>query len=553
MTDAVLQNSEAEVSTTHYRVPRGDGQFLIEPALSVTPELISDNQSLLNNPDVQIWGKTLSQCRTEARKELVERKSCQCTDHGSLISKLWILTGHQPELIHPGVLIKNMLVDHVAKLIGGVGMHVTIDSDTVKSRRISIPAEKNESLIKQQIVVDNWPIGMPWQEIGIRSRELFDSFPERVQSRLSPLKQPNVLDAYWRSVSEHAVSSGDIVAGLIAGRQSIEQKLGITNQEIRLTDLAETESFHSFLAHIICDARKFCSIYNQALASYRERYGLKNNSHPMPDLILKEHKIELPFWIWSAEHPQRQGLYLVWQNENWALTNHAGWSHPLPDQTSCTADSLQEALQEISEQGFRIRTRALITTLYMRLFLADWFIHGIGGAKYDEVTDEIIRLYFQMKPPHFQVASGTIWLPLQDVSQTGEDETAALKQKLRRAEQNPETILSEEQRSDARDLLLEKQHLITEQKAASTTGLSRRERRLRTPENQKRYFRFEEIREQLLHLAAEPIYQLEQQLSQAEEHAEQRAVATDREYPFCLYPLKTLQKMQNKFNQITDS
>ncbi|TWT61115.1 hypothetical protein Pan54_18500 [Rubinisphaera italica] len=552
MTDAVLQNSEAEVSTTHYRVPRGDGQFLIEPALSFTPNLISENQSLLNNPDVQIWEKTLSQWRTEARRELVERKSCHCADHGSLISKLWILTGHQPELIHPGVLIKNMLVDYVAKLVGGVGMHVTIDSDTVKSRRISIPTEKNESLTKQQIVVDNWPIGIPWQEIGIRNRQLFDSFPERVQARLSPLKQPNVVDAYWQSVSKHVKSSGDIVDGLIAGRQSVERELGISNQELRLTDLAETDSFHSFLAHIICDARKFCSAYNQALASYRERYGLKNNSHPMPDLILKEHEIELPFWIWSAEHPQRHGLYLLWQNENWTLTNHAGWSLKLPAQSTCTSESLQVVLQEISSQGFRIRTRALITTLYMRLFLADWFIHGIGGAKYDEVTDEIIRLYFQMKPPHFQVASGTVWLPLQNVPVTGEDEISELKQKLRRAEQNPETILSEEQQSDARDLLLEKQELISEQKAASTTGLSRRERRLRTPENQKRYYRFEEIREQLLKLASEPIQQLDKQLEQAEHLAKQRAVATDREYPFCLYPLETLQKMQEKFNQITE-
>ena len=36
-----------------------------------------------------------------------------------------------------------------------------------------------------------------------------------------------------------------------------------------------------------------------------------------------------------------------------------------------------------------MRTRALATTLFARLLLADVFIHGIGGAKYDQVTDEI--------------------------------------------------------------------------------------------------------------------------------------------------------------------
>ena len=31
--------------------------------------------------------------------------------------------------------------------------------------------------------------------------------------------------------------------------------------------------------------------------------------------------------------------------------------------------------------------------------LSDLFIHGIGGAKYDELTDEIIRRFFGIEPP----------------------------------------------------------------------------------------------------------------------------------------------------------
>jgi hypothetical protein len=45
------------------------------------------------------------------------------------------------------------------------------------------------------------------------------------------------------------------------------------------------------------------------------------------------------------------------------------------------------------------------------LYLADLFIHGIGGAIYDELTDELIRHFFGLEPPNFMVVSGTLLLP----------------------------------------------------------------------------------------------------------------------------------------------
>ena len=59
-----------------------------------------------------------------------------------------------------------------------------------------------------------------------------------------------------------------------------------------------------------------------------------------------------------------------------------------------------------------LRPRALTLTLFARLCLGDFFIHGIGGGKYDEVTDAIIRDYFGIEPPAYQVLSATLHLPL---------------------------------------------------------------------------------------------------------------------------------------------
>src|SRR6185295_16487482 len=56
-------------------------------------------------------------------------------------------------------------------------------------------------------------------------------------------------------------------------------------------------------------------------------------------------------------------------------------------------------------------TRALITTLAARVLLGDLFVHGIGGAKYDQLTDRIIQCFFGLEPPGYVVVSGTLHVP----------------------------------------------------------------------------------------------------------------------------------------------
>src|SRR5262249_23112449 len=73
---------------------------------------------------------------------------------------------------------------------------------------------------------------------------------------------------------------------------------------------------------------------------------------------------------------------------------------------------LAGAFLDLQGREFKIRSRALTNTLYARLFLADLFIHGIGGGKYDELTDAIARRYYGFEPPGYLVLSATLRLPL---------------------------------------------------------------------------------------------------------------------------------------------
>ncbi|MFM8397032.1 MAG: hypothetical protein ACKOAH_04320, partial [Pirellula sp.] len=87
-----------------------------------------------------------------------------------------------------------------------------------------------------------------------------------------------------------------------------------------------------------------------------------------------------------------------------------------------------------------------MTTLFMRCFLADGFVHGIGGGIYDRLTDEIIRGFLGIEPPNYAIATATLHLPLPDdfslSTQLAEGELIALKEQSHRIRSAPEKNLS---------------------------------------------------------------------------------------------------------------
>ena len=48
--------------------------------------------------------------------------------------------------------------------------------------------------------------------------------------------------------------------------------------------------------------------------------------------------------------------------------------------------------------------------MYCRLMLGDLFLHGIGGGKYDQLTDDIVEQFLGVSLPRIQIATSTIKL-----------------------------------------------------------------------------------------------------------------------------------------------
>jgi hypothetical protein len=110
-----------------------------------------------------------------------------------------------------------------------------------------------------------------------------------------------------------------------------------------------------------------------------------------------------------------------------------------PDREACCA---VEQMMGFPARGIRVRTRALTTTLFARFLLGDLFVHGIGGAKYDEVGDEIAQEFLGIEPPSYLTVSMTFWLGLGNAPARVE-QLHAVEQELRDLTFNPDRHLAE--------------------------------------------------------------------------------------------------------------
>ena len=193
----------------------------------------------------------------------------------------------------------------------------------------------------------------------------------------------------------------------------------------------------------------------------------------------------------------------------------------------------------LKERGLKIRPKALLLTLYNRLFISDLFIHGLGGAKYDLVTDEIIREFFKVEPPHFLVVSCTLHLNFKSSPGTSDFKISALKKKIRDLEFNPQRYIDElpltkKEKNQIRKLAEEKTELIKKIKGISSSIEKRKiSEEIKSINN----FIGEKVR---------PLkYELSKKLKKGEERIKQAEVYTFREFPYCFFSAKTLRNLLN--------
>jgi len=382
-----------------------------------------------------------------------------------------ILTGHQPELFHSGVWFKNFVIDSIAKSNAGTAINLVIDSDVARSSGIRVPTASSDGSRVAEILFDAPSAEIPWEEREICDERIFRDFGAEVKRGLAPLlneqsrQEGLLIDDLWplaideaereaealrQFASEHSsgslakafagsgLRSASLAAALAGARHRLEQKIGLSVRDAALSSICLTDiSFQHFVMHLFRRHREFHDVHNAALAEFRRVNHVRSHSHPFPELAKVNEWVEMPLWIWSPDDLRRRRAFVRHRGEQWELSDGES---PAPIVHGPLRGHELFAFGET--RGIKIRPRALITTMYARLVLSDLFIHGIGGAKYDDLTDLIIRRFFGIEPPAYITATATFRLPI-DRPNVSPDEVRQSAQRLRELRYRPESFLRE--------------------------------------------------------------------------------------------------------------
>jgi hypothetical protein len=464
------------------RAPSADGTLLAEPALAGVARTLASNAERLSRWDHDFQGLRADRLRTLARGQVIERARALLSRYGCAMPgaaagqpvEHLVVTGHQPELFHPGVWVKNFATAAIARQPGAVGLNLIVDNDILKTPGIRVPRRSGRSYRVERVEFDEWRGEIPYEALTVSDEATFATFAARVRQRLPETIADPLLDDFWPRALQAREVTDRLGYRFAMARHGVEASWGVCNLEVPVSAVCETEGFLWFVCHVIAHLPRFQSVHNEALRGYRTVYGIRSKHHPVPDLGRQDDWLEAPFWVWRDGQPRRRPLLARSLGQTIQL-RIAGDDAPLmelplsADRDACCA---VEQLLSLPARGVRLRTRALTTTMFARLLLGDLFLHGIGGAKYDELGDDIVRGFFGFEPPTYMTMSMTLWLGLGD-DPGAAGRLAAVDRSLRDLDWKPERWLDRSVEPEMRTCIERKRAAIAAQAVSHPQRLER--------------------------------------------------------------------------------
>jgi len=532
----LFPEGRGEKNVPRWRAPQEEGAVLADPPLTQVGELLAENRRRLADGPV-ILGRPFAELRELARQETLAAAVQYLRGAAEPIPPLsassLVLAGHQPELFHPGVWVKNFALQGIARAHGCTALNLVVDNDTAKSTGVRLPVRDTavrESACAASVGLrlepfDRWAGEVPYEELHVQDESLFATFAVRVKQLLAGWDFQPLLPAFWERVCRQAARTPLLGERLAAARRELERRWGCHNLELPISALCRTEAFAWFVCHLLDRLADFHEIYNTAVRQYRKRFGIRSRNHPVPDLAIEGAWREVPFWAWRLGQARRGRLFA---RSNGGQTELRIGAEPGPWLGREVA-----GWQALEDQGWKVRCRALTTTLFARLFVGDLFIHGIGGANYDALTDEIIRRFYSIEPPPFLMLSATLHLPL-PASPVRPEQCREMAWRLRDLEYNPQRHLPAAVSMEVDDLVREKERWIA---LAPATKPGRKER----------FQALRSINERLQPQVAEQELELRRELACAARQLAANAILQRRDYAFCLFPEDKLRPFCEQF------
>lgn len=533
------------------RVAREHRSLLAIPPLEDAIADIEENAACLERADCDILGTPLPELRAVVQRRIMQLArdytgslgfGQDLPDREAEPNRI-VLSGHQPELFHTGVWIKNFAISQIATATNAVPINLVVDNDLAGSRGIKVPRGNRDSVTTQFVEFDETPTAtataIAWEETQLANAGVFASFADRVSAAMSDWSIQPILRDAWPDAVRHLHATNDLVASLTYVRARVERDFGLHNLELPLSRVCGEPAFFQFLAHILAHLPRFRDVHDTVLAEFRDANNIRSKSRPIPDLEERNGWLEAPFWIWTSENKLRRPLFVREINGRLELgdgrSTLATLSSPHDDTEACI-----QQLADLATHGIKIRTRALTTTLFSRLLVGDLFVHGIGGSKYDEVTDRIIWRFFEIPPPSYATISATLHLPLATPYAVTETDCLELEHQLRDVDWNADRHLKpDDTPHPVNELVAEKRRLIEEQSAARIAKDADRTANWRI--NLARKTRFQQVNAALQPFTESARQSLADRLNVARKQLAADTILKDREFSFCLFPKEALQ------------
>jgi len=505
-----------------YTIPDQSGNVLIVPPLEEVGPLLDDARredwsgpEILDVPLAEF--RRLARARAfDLAARMSERLSSGPPSAGAAFTtRPLVVMGHQPLFFHPGVWFKYFLLNRIAVDHETVGLHVIVDTDAPGPLAADVPAMRERLVRVTETLIDP-PAGIPLEALPVPDAGTWEAFAGRLRAHLGTLPSRDALDQ-WNAFAAGAEaarpttrSAGEFLARL--RREDEARAEAPCYMEVPMSALADSPEFRSFALHLLARPDELVSAYNGSLEDYRRAKRLRSAANPFPNLATSGGRFETPFWV--VRGGRRTDLFVTRGGGTLLLATDTGPLAEVPAGPS--------GVTALADAGIALRPKAMALTLFVRLCMADLFIHGVGGGRYDRVTDAIALRLFGRRPAAYVVATATLHLPAAAASGGGV-ERPTVERRLMDLRHNPDRHL---------ESLSEEQRLWVDEKWSLIRAVERmhpgRDRRAATR-------RIREINERLAAAFAPEIARLEDHLAALRGEKSAADAAFYRGYPYVFF------------------
>lgn len=381
--------------------PGGERELLAVPPLSEYGRIIEANRALARGIDIA--GTPLPALAAQARREAVGAALDYTRGlgldpgpapdpEGPIIG-----SGHQPVVFHPGLAVKACALARLARAGNGV-IFFSVDCDEFKESQPPVPAVENGRLAKRRADLFPQEGKAIFETAAVEPAARLLERLGRVRDELSVeprLAEPaRALSRYLDKIGVEGLDGMDFTARAVFMRRKWLAERADRLPELPVSRLCAGGPFTAFSRDILQNIERFTGIYNGQLARYRKERKLRYKANPFPDLDETNGLFEAPFWVIGGLG--REKLYVRPAGDGKVFLFGARTG--------------QFGFEDIERGKVGIRPRAITLSIFLRLFVCDLFIHGVGGSKYDIVTDRIIEEYYGIDAPAYSCMSASVWI-----------------------------------------------------------------------------------------------------------------------------------------------